>query len=86
MSTGTTPHQYIMRKRVERAQEYLRTTKTALSEIATQVGFETQSHFTSVFRRLASITPKHYRDMHEATRGDTEAQERLGQGKSATAA
>ncbi len=65
MSTGTTPHQYVMRQRVERAQEYLRETRTALAEIATLVGFETQSHFTSVFRRLVGATPKHYREMQQ---------------------
>jgi AraC family transcriptional regulator len=63
MSTGTTPHQYVMRQRVERAQELLRESQLALVEIATQVGFETQSHFTSVFRRLVGITPKRYREM-----------------------
>ncbi len=67
MSTGTTPHQYVMRQRVERAQEHLRATRTALAEVATQVGFETQSHFTSVFRRLVGATPKHYREMHQST-------------------
>jgi RpiB/LacA/LacB family sugar-phosphate isomerase len=63
MSTGTTPHQYVMRQRVERAQELLRESQLALVEVATQVGFETQSHFTSVFRRLVGITPKRYREM-----------------------
>ena len=63
MSTGTTPHQYVMRQRVERAQELLREGNTALVEIATHVGFETQSHFTSVFRRLVGITPKKFREM-----------------------
>lgn len=71
MSTGTTPHQYVMRQRVERAQELLRETRVALAEIATQVGFETQSHFTSVFRRLVGATPKHYREMHQAVVTDT---------------
>ena len=66
MSTGTTPHQYVMRQRVERAQEHLRETRLSLADIAMKVGFETQSHFTSVFRRLAAITPKHYREMHRA--------------------
>jgi RpiB/LacA/LacB family sugar-phosphate isomerase len=64
ISTGTTPHQYVMRQRVERSQELLRENKLGLSEIATMVGFETQSHFTSVFHRVANLTPKHYRDMH----------------------
>ena len=62
MSTGTTPHQYVMRQRIERAQELLRDGNNALVEIATQVGFETQSHFTSVFRRLVGITPKKFRE------------------------
>ena len=68
MSTGTTPHQYVMRQRVERAQEHLRESRTALAEVATQVGFETQSHFTSVFRRLVGATPKHYREITSPTR------------------
>jgi RpiB/LacA/LacB family sugar-phosphate isomerase len=66
MSTGTTPHQYVMRQRVEKAQEHLRASRTALAEVATLVGFETQSHFTSVFRRLVGATPKHYREMHQS--------------------
>jgi len=65
MSTGSTPHQYVMRQRVERAQEHLREGRTPLAEVATQVGFETQSHFTSVFRRMVGTTPKHYRQMHQ---------------------
>lgn len=65
MSTGTTPHQYVMRQRVERAQQLLREGKTALVNVATQVGFETQSHFTSVFRHLVGTTPKRYREMQQ---------------------
>jgi RpiB/LacA/LacB family sugar-phosphate isomerase len=90
LSTGTTPHQYVMRQRVERAQELLREGRTPLAEIATHVGFETQSHFTSVFRRLSGITPKHYRQSHQATPPmDTVAQEQdqaAARQKSATAA
>ena len=63
-STGTTPHQYVMRQRVERAQELLREGRIKLVEVTTRVGFETQSHFTSVFRHLVGVTPKRYREMH----------------------
>jgi len=89
LSTGTTPHQYVMRQRVERAQELLREGRTPLAEIATHAGFETQSHFTSVFRRLTGITPRRYRQMHQTTAPmDTVAQEQnqAAQQKSATAA
>lgn len=87
MSTGTTPHQYVMRQRVERAQEHLRGTRTALAEVATLVGFETQSHFTSVFRRLVGATPKHYREMHQnGPQSNAETQQAETEQKSATAA
>ena len=87
LSTGTTPHQYVMRQRVERAQEILRGGLTPLDEVATHVGFETQSHFTSVFRRLSGVTPKHYRETHQAAAPmDTSAQELNQQQKSARAA
>jgi RpiB/LacA/LacB family sugar-phosphate isomerase len=86
MSTGITPHQYVMRQRVERAQECLRETRTALAEIATQVGFETQSHFTSVFRRLVGTTPKHYREMHQARPFIAVPQQQAEERKTATAA
>lgn len=85
MSTGTTPHQYVMRQRVERAQELLRESQTALAELATHVGFQTQSHFTSVFRRLVGATPKHYREMHQSVATPLEIAEALGH-KTATAA
>ncbi|MGC2110027.1 MAG: RpiB/LacA/LacB family sugar-phosphate isomerase [Candidatus Korobacteraceae bacterium] len=84
MSTGTTPHQYVMRQRVERAQEHLRESRTALAQVATQVGFETQSHFTSVFRRLVGVTPKHYREMHQSAPDNGEMH--MGDQRSATAA
>lgn len=88
MSTGTTPHQYVMRQRAERAQDLLRETLMPLAEVATAVGFETQSHFTSVFRRLVGATPKRYREMHQAdTPSVIESQEQKAvEHKTATAA
>jgi RpiB/LacA/LacB family sugar-phosphate isomerase len=66
MSTGTTPHQYIMRQRVQHAQEVLCETQTPLAEVASAAGFQTQSYFTSVFRRQVGATPKTYRETHRA--------------------
>lgn len=89
MSTGTTPHQYLMRQRVQRAQEHLRESQTALAEIATLVGFETQSHFTSVFRRLVGVTPKRYRKTRQASHEPKEFPEQnpaVAEQKAATAA
>src|SRR3984893_17112521 len=46
-ATGMRPHEYLLRRRIERAQEMLAGTGMALVEIALSVGFQTQSHFTS---------------------------------------
>ncbi|MFO0925664.1 MAG: AraC family transcriptional regulator [Gemmataceae bacterium] len=56
-----TPHQYILRLRVDRAKQLLQSRHLALSEVATLVGFSSQSHFTNTFRRLVGVTPMAYR-------------------------
>jgi AraC family transcriptional regulator len=61
-STGQSPRQYVIHRRIERAKELLRATDDDLSEIANAVGFSTQSHFTSVFRQRCGLTPKRFRD------------------------
>ena len=59
-ATGLSPHQYILRARVLRAQELLRTTHESIAEIAHITGFCGQSHFTLHFRRVLGVTPKRY--------------------------
>lgn len=55
-STGTTPHQHIVRRRVERARELLRA-GGSIAEIAATVGFASQSHLTAHIRRTFGCTP-----------------------------
>jgi AraC family transcriptional regulator len=59
-STGTTPHQYVIRCRIERAKNLMQQGKLSLAEIATQVGFVDQSHLHRYFKRLVGVTPKNY--------------------------
>ncbi|MGE3311193.1 MAG: helix-turn-helix domain-containing protein [Limisphaerales bacterium] len=56
-SVGTAPHQYLIRRRVERAKELLLTTPIEIAAIASQVGFCDQSHLTSHFKRMYGIAP-----------------------------
>jgi AraC-like DNA-binding protein len=51
-STGMRPHEYLLRKRTERAQALLSASTLPLVEIALEVGFKSQSHFTTVFTRF----------------------------------
>lgn len=56
-STGTTPHQYVLQCRIQRAQHLLRHSSLSLAEIAISVGFCDQSHLTRCFKRLVGVTP-----------------------------
>src|SRR2546426_4648811 len=56
-STGEPPHQFLLRRRIERATEMLKQPELSLSEIALAVGFSDHSHFARHFRRLVGMTP-----------------------------
>lgn len=58
---GIAPHQYVTRRRIERAKELLWHSQLPITEIALQVGFATPSAFSQVFRRLTGTTPKAFR-------------------------
>jgi AraC family transcriptional regulator len=60
-SMGMTPTNYIAERRIERAKELMKKTDLAISEIALRLGFSSQSHFTTSFRRLAGVTPRSFR-------------------------
>lgn len=61
IATGVRPHEFLLRRRIERAQEMLLETRDPLVEIALAVGFQTQAHFTTVFRRFVGDTPYQWR-------------------------
>jgi AraC family transcriptional regulator len=60
-ATGIRPHEYVLRKRIERAQQLLAAKPAALVDIALSVGFQTQAHFTTVFKKFVGDTPCQWR-------------------------
>jgi AraC family transcriptional regulator len=60
-STGLSPHQYVLKCRIEEGKRLMRQTTLDLAEIAQQLGFRDQSHFTARFRKLTGLTPKRWR-------------------------
>ncbi|HWO02999.1 MAG TPA: AraC family transcriptional regulator [Blastocatellia bacterium] len=60
-STGQSPHQFVLRHRVEHAKEILRTGEWRVLDVAVACGFKTQQHFARVFRQLCGISPTEYR-------------------------
>jgi AraC family transcriptional regulator len=61
VATGLRPHEFLLRRRVRRAEELLRDSTMTIVEIALTVGFQTQAHFTTVFKRFVGYTPRHWR-------------------------
>jgi len=61
-ATGLRPHEYLLRRRIERAQEMLAGTDLPLVDVALSVGFQTQAHFSSVFKRYAGQPPRAWRE------------------------
>jgi AraC family transcriptional regulator len=60
-ATGASPHQYVMKAKLERAQQMLRESRMQLATIAECLGFTSQSHFTRAFRQFSGQTPSDFR-------------------------
>jgi AraC-like DNA-binding protein len=58
---GMSPHEYLMTRRIQRAQSLLSDTDAAIVDVALSVGFRNQAHFTTVFRRYTGHTPHRWR-------------------------
>jgi AraC family transcriptional regulator len=60
-STGVTPHQFVLRQRLERARAMLRAPDARVLDVAVACGFKTQQHFAQVFRDVWGVSPTEYR-------------------------
>jgi AraC family transcriptional regulator len=63
-SMGISPADFIMRRRVEAAQELMRTTDRPLSRVAFECGLSDQPHLCRLFRRFHGLTPKQWKTAH----------------------
>ncbi len=61
LTTGQSPHQHLIERRLARVKEALIVTERALTDIALDCGFSSQSHMTTAFRRHVSVTPMRFR-------------------------
>jgi AraC family transcriptional regulator len=67
-ATGSSPHQFLLERRVEFAKNLLRSTDQKLADIAHAAGFANHSHFAQVFRRRCQMTPMAYRVLTRSSR------------------
>jgi AraC family transcriptional regulator len=60
-STNQSPHQYMLRLRVERSKELLTDSRLSVLDVGLEVGFRNQQHFATVFRNSVGVPPSVYR-------------------------
>jgi AraC family transcriptional regulator len=75
---GETPHQWIMKRRIERATEWLANSDTPLEQIAAQCGFVAISHFGRMFKVVTGETPRRWQDLHRGNEADQDHAARPG--------
>ena len=59
--TGMSPYQFVVKSRIEHAQQLLQTTRMSIQEIAFQCGFNSAANFCYTFRRMTGTSPQEYR-------------------------
>ena len=57
-----TPHQYLTRKRIDKAKELLAQNKP-VKEVCNEVGFESIGSFSILFKKEIGFAPQYYRNM-----------------------
>jgi AraC-like DNA-binding protein len=66
-----TPHQYLVGQRIARAKELLRNSDLSITEICAAVGFESLGSFSTLFRKVAGLSPRAYRISSQPTPNPT---------------
>jgi AraC-like DNA-binding protein len=56
-----TPHQYLVGRRIAKAKNLLRNSALSVTEICAAVGFESLGSFSTLFRKVAGVSPSAYR-------------------------
>lgn len=65
-SSGKTPHQFVLQRRLDRAKRLLGNTAMPIAEIALECGFSHQEHLTHIFKRHLATTPAEFRRQRQA--------------------
>jgi AraC family transcriptional regulator len=60
-SVGASPHEYLIRRRIERAQQLMLTTPMPLCDVASECGLADQAHLSRLFRKVVGETPAAWR-------------------------
>jgi AraC-like DNA-binding protein len=71
--TGYTLHEYLLHRRIERAQWSLLESDRDITEIAHALGFSSSQYFATVFRRETGMSPGVYREKHRKPQANAQS-------------
>ena len=63
---ATTPHQYLIDRRIEKAKELLRHRRMTVTDVCFEVGFQSLGSFSTLFRQRVGDAPVNYRQQQRA--------------------
>jgi AraC-like DNA-binding protein len=72
-SVGASPHEYLVRRRIERARQLMLSTDMTLCDIAAECGLADQAHLSRLFRKVVGETPAAWRKSRVADAGPAPA-------------
>lgn len=61
--TVLAPHQYLLKARIERSKELLRSGASSITDVALATGFSSASHFAATFKKMTAMTPSKYQEL-----------------------
>lgn len=64
--TGFTITEYINILRIKKATQLLENSNQSISDVATELGFESASYFERTFKKIMNVTPLKYRKTHQS--------------------
>ena len=59
-ATGKTPHNYVLEKRIKKAENMLMSANYSISQVAYECGFSSQSYITYAFKKYKGVSPREY--------------------------
>ena len=64
--TGLSPINYLLEKRIQEAKSLLESSDYSISQVASLIGFSSQSYFSQAFKKSLGISPNEYRKNHKS--------------------
>lgn len=62
--TGTSPHEYVLCKKIEAAKQLLANPNYSVTQVCYQLSFSSSQYFATVFKRMTGMSPSEYKKLY----------------------